>query len=368
MSRSSETQNRAKVKLAPVSAPPIHWDKIGKAAPTPIDTPGGSGPLPDADVVVVTWTDAEWSAFDHVFVNSGQARSPTQSTTWQESWQTYSHNAQSFASGSSSAGGPLWGKFRMASITDASNAPRRVLLFKANAHLAHAPWIAGLRAMVQNLLADTSATRILSIGTAGAGRTDQKLGDPVVTNAAYLEAVLQQNRGDAANNKQFTSSFVPKVDLATKAQQLMFPLAGAATPADLQSLFKQVFPGGASGAKVSDLIDGPLQELTSPTVHSLPSVPLNTSDDYGMAPVGGSTQYSVYEEDDAVIAQVAVDKKVDYASVRNVSDTVIAGKTASGAAIEQSVRKAWAGALYDRYGFLAAVNGAIAAWATIAGN
>ena len=95
---------------------------------------------------------------------------------------------------------------------------------------------------------------------------------------------------------------------------------------------------------------------------------MNTSDDYNMAPGGGSLQHSIYEEDDAVVAQVATTRGVAYASVRGISDTVIAAATAAGSAIEPSVRKRWAGALYDRYGFLAAVNAAIAAWATIAGE
>jgi hypothetical protein len=361
MSRHFETQDRTKINVAPVEAPAISLKTVSaQGVPVPKDLSGWTGPaLPNADIVVVTWTDQEWNALDHVFLNSTQARTP-QSTSWQSSWKQYSHGASGFAS--DSEGGPLWGRFQLVTINGST-----VLLFKSNAHLAHLPWIGGLRAMTQDLLADTQAKLLVSIGTAGAGTVQQKLGDAVVTNAAYLEATLSENRRDPSNGKTFTSAFFPALGLEQGALGLMLKLSTIATSADLNTLFQQCFGSSSPGVKASDLIDGPLQNLVAPAVHDAKGTPLNTSDDYGMAPAGGSDLYCVYEEDDAVLAQVAQEASVRFSSIRNVSDTVIAGKTAQGKTIEASVRKKWAGALYDRYQFHTAVNGAIAAWAAVAG-
>jgi len=346
-------------------APAIDWASIGQIAPRPIDLGerSASDPLPSADIVILTWTSAEWSAMDHVFVNSGAPRSPSDDS-WRSAWSSYTHNASSFSGGDS--GGELWGSFQMVQIADANGAPWNVILFKSNAHLAHEPWIAGLRAMVENILADAAPRLIYSIGTAGAAQRDQQLGDAVVTNAAFLQATLPHNASDPANGQTFTSAFYPTLDLEAEAEKLMFPLGDAATAKDLDGLVESVL--GSSSVSAGDLIDGALTNLTAPTVHPLPGVPLNTSDDFGMAPGNGVDPYSVYEEDDAVVAEAAGLANVGYAFIRNVSDTVVPDTTTSGGAISLSVRQSWSSALYDRYGFLTAVNGAIAAWGTIAGN
>jgi MYXO-CTERM domain-containing protein len=356
---------------APVDAPAIDWSSIGQTAPTAISigARAPTDPLPQADVVVVTWTAAEWSALDHVFLNSGSSRSATDNT-FRSSWPPYTRDASQFTSG---GGGALWGNFQLVQITDDAGTPWRVLLFKSNAHLTFSPYLAGLRAMVQDILTDTGCKRIYSIGTAGAARLDQKLGDSVVTNAAYLEMTVTENASDPANGQTFTSPSYPSLDLESSAQTLMIPLGTAATSQDLQSLFTSVFSGSPSIAS-TDVINAPLQNLGVAAVHSMQGVALNTSDDFlttpgaGMAPGDGNDPYSVYETDDAVIAQAAIQANVAYASIRNVSDTVVPSTTASAAPISDTLRTNWSSALYYRYGFLTAVNGAIATWAAIASS
>jgi hypothetical protein len=47
---------------------------------------------------------------------------------------------------------------------------------------------------------------------------------------------------------------------------------------------------------LADLINAPLNpaNLSTPTVHNLPGIPLNTSCDFGMAPGSGTTEFSAY--------------------------------------------------------------------------
>jgi MYXO-CTERM domain-containing protein len=184
---------------------------------------------------------------------------------------------------------------------------------------------------------------------------------------------LSQNASDPANGQTFTSPAYPSLGLEPSAQGLFIPLSGAATTQDLDSLFTSVF-GSSSGVAPSDVIGASLTNLGSPAVRSMQGVPLNTSDDFlttpgaGMAPGDGNDGYSAYETDDAVIAQAALQANVEYASIRNVSDTVVPSATASSAPISDTLRTNWSSALYYRYGFLTAVNGALATWAAIAGE
>ena len=61
----------------------------------------------------------------------------------------------------------------MVQITGTLGKVLKVLLFKAQAHLAYDPYLAGLQAMTNAILADTGAAYLYSIGTAGgAGAAD----------------------------------------------------------------------------------------------------------------------------------------------------------------------------------------------------
>ena len=44
--------------------PAVNWAAIGNRSTLPTTPPGE---LPNADAVVITWTDAEWAALEHVF-------------------------------------------------------------------------------------------------------------------------------------------------------------------------------------------------------------------------------------------------------------------------------------------------------------
>jgi hypothetical protein len=350
------TEAKARIPISPVPAPALDLSSIG--TPQALSAAlKADGSLPDADVVLITWTDMEWNALDHVFVHGDEPRQ-ADATSWKNAWRTYNKGADPFQT--DGYGGPLWGDFQMVQVNG-----HRVLLLKSNAHLAHEPWIKGLRAMIQSILDDTQAKSILSLGTAGGARLEQKLGDVVVTNAAYLQATLPDNKGDAANGKTFTSAWFPPLALVQQAQKLLFPLAQAASSADLATLFAMEPDLQSSGIQAADLINAPLCNLSSPTVRPMQGIPLNSSDDYGIAPGDGDDPYSVYEEDDAVIAQVATERQVQYASVRNVSDPVVPDK-AGPVTLSLSQRKAWSGAIYSRYQFLTAVNGAIAGLAMVA--
>ena len=368
MSRQSDVFVLNAVEPASGSLPPIDWASVGHTAPTPVEQPARrpSDPLPKADVVVITWTNAEWSALDHVFADSGSSRSAGLGS-WTQAWLAYSRDTGSYSTGIRAD--PLWGVFRVVTIQGAAQ-PRKVLLFRSNAHLQYQPYIAGLRAMVQAVLTDTKATQLYSIGTAGGAALDQALGDTVVTNSAELLAGSPPNDSDPANGETFTcTGWQAPTALFPAAQGLMFPLSKVVTETDLETLFGRLSNSNDVGdLTLADLLSPPLQpaNLGSPTIHDLPGVPLNTSCDFAMAPGSGTTSFSAYEEDDAVVGETAQQLGVSFAFIRNVSDPVVPDHTAGGAVIAQALRQTWAGMLYDRYGLFTASNGALATWAAIA--
>jgi hypothetical protein len=360
--------NDLSVAIDPVPAelPAINWASIGKQGPKPTATTSRApaDPLPEADIVVITWTDSEWSALDHVFANSNTTRA-NGIGSWSNDWHQYGRNIGQFSTTGRNAES-LWGKFRVVTVPGQSKT-WNVILFHSAAHLQYAPGAAGLRAMVGTILEDAKPSYLYSIGTAGGAALDQALGDPVVTNGAQLEV-----KSSPDNGKTFAcAGWYPKSNLFADAQKLMLKLSQFVTTADLQMLFSTMKSTVDVGSiNLSDLTSKPLQpsNLGNPTIHSLQGTPLNTSTDFMMAPGQGTKAYAAYEEDDAIVGQAALVANVNFVFVRNISDPVVPDQTAAGAAIGTEIRKKWAGAIYDRYGLITSTNGALAAWAAIAAS
>jgi hypothetical protein len=370
MSRFSDFRVEAPTSTAAATLPAIDWASIGAQAPAlvAVDYKGPSAPLPAADIVMFTWTDSEWSAMDHVFLHSSTA-GVNQSTTLSHQWLQYSKSAPS----GSNEGGALWGYYQLVTIQGVSG-PKRVLLMKSDAHLAHPPWINGLENMVKAVAADAQPKQIYSIGTAGGANANQCLGDVAITNGGELKLEMKDNTPSGLSGQTFTSSWFPNVTLMPKAQSLFLPLNKVATQANLASVLEAAKNGTHPGDKdlkpfsLSDLLNSALDpaNLGSPKAVTFKGTPLLTTDFYFIAQ--GNSNYAALEMDDAVIGYAAAQAHTDFVFVRNVSDTLVPAETPAGKGIPDSARQAWSSAVYDAYGMFTSFNGAIAAWATIAGS
>lgn len=348
--------------------PAITWSKIGgQTAPIPLTHPysGPNAPLPKADIVILTWTSAEWLALDHVFLNGGTPNIPA-AKTLESQWHLYSQGAPA-----SSAENRLWGYYQLVSV-QGNGRKFTVLLFKSDSHLAHPPWITGLATLVSAILAEAKPERIYSIGTAGGANNTEKLGDVVITNAAHLQVTVKDNTGINYNNQTFAcTNWFPATDLLSAVQTgLFFPLSQVVNPTSLAAALQDAAADYTKQTKLAfsftlnDLLNGALENLNSPRAIPLSGVPLLTTDNYYIAP--GNTPYAALEMDDAVIAHVAAQKNVDFVFVRNISDTLVPAQTAGGQAIPAEARDSWSSAIYDRFGLYTSFNGALATWATIA--
>ena len=371
MSRFTDFRIMAPVRTLPSVLPPIDWASIGAHAPVPVSQTykGPDAPLPAADIVMFTWTSAEWSAMDHVFLH-GAVQAESETSTLIHKWLQYSKSAPT----GSNQGGKLWGYYQLVDIQGEEH-KRRVLLMKSDSHLAHPPWINGLEQLVKDVVKDTKAKQIYSIGTAGGASLNQRLGDVAITNSGKFGLELKENMPSGLNGKTVESSWFPSLSLLPKAQQLFFPLSKLATQANLASVLESAKNGKHRGDQdlrpfsLDDLLNSALDpaNLNAPKAVSFRGTPLYTTDFYFIT--NADTNYAALEMDDAVVGYAAKKASVDFVFVRNISDTLVPAKTPSNKVIPDDAREAsWSSAIYDHYGLFTSFNGAIAAWATIAGS
>jgi nucleoside phosphorylase len=330
--------------------PVVDWSGVGQVAPTLLSS-SGSG-LPTADAVVITWADAEWAAMQHVFCGSGVAMPYSARNTG--AWSGWTRYAEGLPK-TKVSGWSYWGEWRLVEIGG-----KRVMLWKSNTHLDF-PGKPELVAMVQMLIKQVKPGLVLSIGTAGGAQ----VGDHVGTVRAVSSGTLYEV-GKAQGSWPVYKNDWASVDSVLRAGgfgSLLFPVP--TSESDLQGLCSQfnayygtkysIFeldPDGLSSGdtlpKVFDETGGVGSLLTTPTF------------------VVGSTAgtfaaYACIEMDDALIGEVCGKAGVEFGFVRNVSDPV------QSAALPAEVQGNWGSAVYDAYGIYTSFNGALAAWAMLAG-
>ena len=356
--------------------PPVDWKAIEQSPPIPIiiDKRKPEDPLPHADIVILTWTSAEWFALDHIFLNSEKTEN-SDNKDWRNKWDCYTRGTSGFSVNKKD--GELWGCFRMVQITDLSGRQWRVLLFKSNSHLSHPPWIQGLSKMLQCIFKDTKTNRIYTIGTSGGARLDQYLGDSIITNSALLKLQHPENTLDPDNGKMFRCpTWFPSSRLIENVEKsLLYKMNQIVTKDNLKELLVELkdklkeYPE-VKDLTLDDLVNDPLKPelLGNPKIRIMEDVPLLTTDFYFVAKGHNSDAYSFLEMDDAVVAREANRVNVAFACIRNVSDPVVNDTTQDGEAISDNVINEWSALIYTNFGLLSSYNSALATWATIAGE
>jgi nucleoside phosphorylase len=330
--------------------PAINWAAIGAQAPQLLSTPSY---LPQADVVVITWAEAEWAAMQHVFVQSDESMPYSDASTSKWSgWVKYSDNMPSTPS---SDDWTYWGYYRLVSMNG-----RRVLLFKSNTHLDY-PGEQYLADLIQRLCQQVQPSLILSIGTAGGCRLGDKLGTVNVVNAATM-----YEAGEPSSSwSTYSNAYSPAWNIVKSAgfSSLLFGIP--ASSGNLQTLASQFNKFYGTNYSLATLnADGLCTPSALPALNNLTSsgTPLLTASTFVTGNTSGDyANYAVIEMDDAVIAQTCQQNSVAFGSIRNVSDP------AQNAALPATAQGNWGSAVYDVFGFYTSYNGALVSWAAIAG-
>lgn len=372
-------QEDAKPKpcVSPETLPPlpvIDWAAIGHEAPVNVDLgdPSKDQPLPKADIVVITWTSAEWSALDHVFANSDKERHRT-STSFRKEWHWRAN--KEYIKGAYE----LWGYYRMVKIKSAGGLDYNVLLFKSSAHLSHPPYCTGLIEMVKLIITEAKPDRLYTIGTAGGSSISDKLGDTVITNAGHILIEKSENEVCKLNGVSVAcKDWFPSFDLVSKVEEkLLLKLSLIVNEDELEYMLCKTIndpekgdPAWKGTVTVADLINEAIDpaNLDAPKGLNKKDVPLLTTDYYYIAHGDDSTQYSALEMDDAVVGLAAGECQTNYVFVRNISDPIVPDKTKEGKPIDDKLREGWSGQIYESFGLYTSMNGALLTWATIAGD
>jgi hypothetical protein len=329
--------------------PVIDWSEVGQVAPTLLSSPGGSG-LPVADVVLITWAEAEWAAMQHVFCASDTAMpySARSTASW-SGWTEYSAGMPT----STVSGWDYWGEWRLVEV-----AGKQVLLWKSNTHLDF-PGQTELSAMMQMLITEVKPGLVLSIGTAGGAMVGDHVGTVRAVSAGTLYEVgaAQGSWPVWANGWSAAATVLHNAGFAS----LLLPVP--TTESDLAGLVTQFNSYYGSSYSIFDLDpDGLNTGDTQPKVVDATGggVSLLTTPTFVVGTTAGTyATYACIEMDDAVLAEVCKGAGVAFGFVRNVSDPV------QSATLPTDVQGSWGSAVYDAYGLYTSFNGALAAWAAL---
>jgi nucleoside phosphorylase len=339
--------------FAIAAAPPlpvVNFAAVGKSAPTLTATSAAS--LPKASVVVITWAEAEWAALQQVFCGGGVAMPYSDRTraTW-AGWQKYSADLPAGAP----KGWTYWGYYRLVHV-----GATPVLLFKSNTHLDF-PGAAYLQALIDLMAQNVTPTLILSIGTAGGTQPADHIGTVRAVSAGtlYESGKPQSQWPSYANAWQGGNAILANANF----NQLLFPVPTRSN--DLQALCTQFNQLQGSSYTLAELDpDGlnsgdPIPRIDNQTGSS---ASLLTTPTFVVGTTSGNYEnYTSIEMDDAVIGEACASSKTAFGFIRNLSDP------AQNAALPAGVQGGWGSAIYDAYGFYTSYNGAVAAWAMLAG-
>jgi nucleoside phosphorylase len=331
------------------SLPPVNWAAVGASSPAALATPAGD--LPTADVIVITWAEAEWAAMEHVFCNSTASMpySARNTDSW-SGWEQYNKGIPNVH------GWNYWGSWRLVKIAN-----KTVILFKSNTHLDY-PGEQYLTQMISRFIAIAKPSLILSIGTAGGARTGDHIGTVNVVHAGTLyESGSPQNKWPEYSNPWSAGWNIIN---NTGFKKLLYPVP--TTSGDLQSLCSQFNQSYDTNYSLGELNVNNLNMAdAAPAINNLTSAgtSLLTTNSFVVATSAGNFgAFACVEMDDAIIGQVCAGQKTAFGFVRNISDPV------QNSQLPSNAQGNWGSAVYDAYGLYTSYNGAVAAWAIIAGS
>jgi len=344
-----------------VALPVIDWSLVGAEKPEQISLPDNQ--LPQADVAIITWTSAEWSALDHVFLNSDLERK-TDDYEWREYWRPLTVAGQS---------SPILYYQNVSIKKENATDKVNVLLVKSEVHLAHSPYIKGVEQLTDLIISQSKVSTIISSGTAGGSTTEQALGDVVLTTAASIRLEKTENTSNCSyNNQTFTGTdfFVDGQLFDRVKNSLMMPLNTVWNTTSIEASVTELNKKSSTSYTADDLVNAPLvpSALSTNQIEFAGTQPLLTTDYYFIAQGSTAGKYCFLEMDDAVIAHQCQTAGIRFGFIRNVSDPVVASTDTKDKPIPEEVREDWSGIIYSLCGFYTTYNSALTCWAAVRCN
>ena len=329
--------------------------------------PTDADPLPQADVVVITWTADEARALAHVLTPGYSA-----SRSARHHWHAYTHNFSAFEP-LIRGGAPAHSSKRLASFLPVTVGARSVLVMKSELHLNQDGIRTGdgtatlpVKDMFKQIISEAQPSLVLTIGTAGSVHDAFGLGDVVVTRAARFW-LGQELKNEPYNGATYTSNWEIPTTYLAQAEAMMTPFVP-------ELAFPPIgFPtvNYAHADTLTSPLSQPAPAIRLDGAGDLPEFhPILTTDwfEYGTSENRLDQWGAGVEMGDAALglAVEELDTKPDWAVVRNMSDPVINGALPANT-YHLNEQTTWAVGYYTAYGIYTSINGAIATWGIIAG-
>jgi nucleoside phosphorylase len=333
--------------------------------PQPIEpVPPRDAPLPQADVVVVTWTVAELNALADV-LTPGHPRTH---------WYRYTHRFEDHYLPQIRENAPARKAQRLASWFPTKIGNKTVLCMKSELHLNQDGIPTGdgtatlpVKDLFRQIIDEAKPSLVLTVGTSGGVKLEHDLGDVVVTRGAKFRLSDEFAKEPFAGKTYKSHWQIPTTQFA-KAEELMGRHA---------SELKE--PEFAPPTKRYAFDSPPLKSEppNAPSIHiddgaAMPEFhPILTTDffEFGTSANNLWTEGCAVEMGDAVLGLVAEElgeAAPNWAIVRNLSDPMINGDLPTKPR-KLDMQAHWAVWYYEAYGYWTSVMGALATWAIVAG-
>jgi hypothetical protein len=321
---------------------PVQWPSGLEPQPA-TQAPEGES-LPEADVLIVTWTTEEGRALAHVLTPGCESHPPTKSSPAEPGmryWKEYKKNYAALTA-HMSPGAPARGLGRLGTYWTATIAGKQVTLFKSDSHMSQdgpedlqrTP----NRLVWKQIIEDCKPKWVITTGTAGGIGTSCEVGDVVATRFVAFDS------GHPPKHPAAFEPFACPVDASTQH----FGAAHALFAANGQFLPK-------SNKREPKILHGKTQHSGVITTRGF-----QYDDSANSFELQGHGD--VCEMGDAVLAYVCKElgaQAPKYAMVRNVSDPQIDSTEPEAPAL--------ANYIYEHFGRWSTVCSAIVCWAIVAG-
>ena len=309
----------------------IPWPK-GLAPRTSAKPDGdGAGPLPQADVLVVTWTVDEGHALSRVLTPGKDSH---------DDYISYTHNFAAIAA-KMRPGCPALNAKRLGAYWTTTIGKKSVLVFKSDSHMSQdGPQLPNIDVWRQ-IVEEARPQLVITTGTAGGIGKEFEVGDVIVSPLVRFDCTAKF-KAEPFAKASFASSAARAAYFATARS--LFKANAAQLPKDNTRLPKivRVAPGNLSAGIVTTDFFG-----------------FDTSDNhYKLQGLGDASEMG-----DAVLGLVASQMGQSaprWLAIRNVSDPQI---KADGLTLKQQA--ALAAQIYKAFGRWSSVCSAIACWASI---
>lgn len=314
---------------------PIPWPDESKPIPQELNNHEGQKPLPQCDVLIVTWTVEEAKALSDVLTPGFNSK-----LAWYAYTKQYDEYTKMFTPRSPAIKSKRLGSYFMTQIGE-----KNVLCFKSELHMSTDGIKLPIKSLWMQIIKETKPKIIITTGTAGGIGANANLGDVVISKHVRFDCI-KKFKNQTFANQQFNAN--NNIKIPTNSPLIRKLLASNSSE----------LPFDSPAPKFFDDIS---------TLNSIPGIVTtdffafdNIQNTYNLQKLG-----SAVEMGDAVLAMVCNEfgsSAPDWICIRNASDPEIKDN------IPENEQAKKAAQIYEQYGYWTTVCSAIACWAVVVNN